>query len=347
VIARRSVWSDPEVVDLLQNFVPVADEVHRLQKGSDPEALLFQKVAEQGHYAGHGPPEHTGTRQGTYAAAPSGVLLASINSNDPRAMAGMLRRALNKWRQMPPSERRLTADPRGDAEAAARVRAERLYPEGGLVLRVYSRDLPRTGSHDEQDDLGAAGAGDWRARAWNLDFAWFTRQEAAQFVPAEPIAGQRHNVPAPLIRRLARLHFVDNVRGQTIGYRDGEVKTAELSCGVTSRDDHGRITLRLDGKVALVAEGAWSVNDRHDANDPQAQTRGFNGRLLGTALWDLAAERFAAFDLVAAGTRWGATQYNVRRDDQAPAPLGFALTLAGDTPAERVAPAAFWSYGWR
>jgi hypothetical protein len=146
---------------------------------------------------------------------------------------------------------------------------------------------------------------------------------------------------------LARLHFVDNVRGQTIGYRDDEVKTAELSSRVTSRDDHGRITLRLDGKVALVAEGAWSINDRHDAHNPQAQTRGFNGRLLGTAVWDPAAERFVAFDLVAAGTRWGATQHNVRRDDQAPAPLGFVLSLAGDTPAERVAPAAFWSYGWR
>ena len=94
MIARRSVWSDPRVVALVKNFVPVADEVHRLQTVKDPEGLLFQKIAEQGHYAGFGPPKHTGTRQGTYAAAPSGILLASINSNDPARMAEMLEKAL-------------------------------------------------------------------------------------------------------------------------------------------------------------------------------------------------------------------------------------------------------------
>jgi hypothetical protein len=36
VIDRRSAWSDPEVQALLASFVPVADEVGRLQRDEDP-----------------------------------------------------------------------------------------------------------------------------------------------------------------------------------------------------------------------------------------------------------------------------------------------------------------------
>lgn len=338
MIARRSVWSDPNVVELTQNFVPVADEVHRLQAGTDPEARLFQTIAEQGHYAGYGPPKHTGTRQGTYAAAPSGVLLASINSNDPAKMADMLRRALEKWKSLPREERLLADDPQTVAQEAARARAERLYPEGGLVLRVDTRDLPRGASAAQSDD--------WRASAVNQDFAWFTKDEARQFVPENPAVGQVHQVPDPLIRRLARLHFLDNVRGQTIEYGDEDVKAARLAATVTGVDG-SRVSLHLNGEVRLSAEGSWSVNDRYDADNPQPHQRGFESRLLGYATWDGEQQRFVAFEMVAAGTRWGATQYNVRHGDEAPAPLGFALTLAGDTPAERVAPAEFWHYGWR
>jgi hypothetical protein len=52
--------------------------------------------------------------------------------------------------------------------------------------------------------------------------------------------------------------------------------------------------------------------------------------LLGRAAFDLAHGRFAQFELVAAGLRWGATQYNQRADDRGPAPMGVVLTLAAD-----------------
>ena len=50
-------------------------------------------------------------------------------------------------------------------------------------------------------------------------------------------------------------------------------------------------------------------------------------------------EQFVSFELVAVGTRWGATQNNSRRNDVDPAPIGFLFTLAGDGPCERIAPA--------
>jgi hypothetical protein len=81
--------------------------------------------------------------------------------------------------------------------------------------------------------------------------------------------------------------------------------------------------------------------------EPTDQRRGYRGTLLGTATWNAKTGRYEAFEIVAAGIRWGATQYNGRHDDLDPAPIGHLFTLAGDTPAERVAPASYWSYGWR
>src|SRR5262249_44593768 len=158
----------------------------------DPECTLFQKMAEQGHYGGR-----PGTRQGTYAAAPSGMLLASINSNDPARIAQMLERALAKWETLSREERLLPDDPQKQHPDPRRP--ERHYPKDGLVLHVFTRDLPR-----ETPDTG------WRGKAWNQDFAWFTKAEARQFLPAPAQAGQKRDLPASLIQRIARCHLVDN-----------------------------------------------------------------------------------------------------------------------------------------
>ena len=85
MIARQSVWTDPEVKELTAKFIPAADEVGRLQSGKDAECRLFQKIAEQGHYAGRTRPSRT--RQGTYATTADGTFLASWNKNDPRIVA--------------------------------------------------------------------------------------------------------------------------------------------------------------------------------------------------------------------------------------------------------------------
>jgi hypothetical protein len=50
---------------------------------------------------------------------------------------------------------------------------------------------------------------------------------------------------------------------------------------------------------------------------------------------------------VAAGHRWGATQFNGRGDDTTGGPMGIALVLSADTPGSRVAPANYWDYGWK
>jgi hypothetical protein len=303
-------------LELAAQFVPAADEVYRLQdvrNGTDPECRLFQKFAEQGHYRRHG-----ATRQGTYAVTPSGALLASLNSNDPECVADMLRRALAKWQTLSRAERLLPDDPR--KQVANIKRPERFYPEDGLVLYVASRDLPRAAGKKPAKES-------WRQ---NQDYAWFTRDEARQFLSAEPQVGTRHEIPLPIIHRIACAHLVDNVRGQTEPFEESGVEKARLVAEVTAVDAN-IVTLRLEGETRA-------------ADEEGPRKHGLEMRLLGKATYSLAKERFQTFEMVALGSRWGGTQNNSRHGDLDEAPIGLLFTLAGGSTCERVAP-AFNQYG--
>ncbi len=69
--------------------MPAADEVWRLQRGTDRECRFFQSMADKGHYGGG-----QGTRQGIYACSFSGDFLSSINSLNPDAVIMTLETAL-------------------------------------------------------------------------------------------------------------------------------------------------------------------------------------------------------------------------------------------------------------
>lgn len=302
------------MLKLTARFVPAADEVYRLQNirtGTDPECRLFQKFAEQGHYRQPG-----ATRQGTYCVSPSGVLLGSMNSNDPRRIAELLEKSLARWETLKREERLLPEDPR--KQQAEIKRPERFYPQDGLVLKVNSRDMPR------EDKAANPERADWRVLAWNQDFAWFTRKEAKQFVPPEPKVGQKQDLPVPLSHRIVCAHLIDNVRGQTSPFEENQVKKARLTTEVTVIKGNV-VTFRLEGETRTEME--------------RPRTHGLDMRLLGNATYDLKKERFLTFELVALGSRWGSTQLNGRRRDVDKAPIGILFSLAGDSPCERVAPA--------
>ena len=318
---------------LAARFIPAADEVWLLQHGKGAESELFLKFAEKGHYGGRTRP--TDTRQGIYCATPSGEFLSSLNHNDPRRVEAALRQALAAWEAMP-REKRL----RPEAPAAApegRFRWETLFPADGLSLRVFVRDLPREGGPKE---------GDWRTRSWNQDSAWFRKEEARSFLPEKPAKGAVQEVPAALVRRLARCHLLDFVRGQTPVLPDAAVEKAVLRTEVLSVEGD-LVVLRLSGETRTVHRGHWAVAGFKDMEKPSEQERGYEATLLGKARFDLAAGRFTEFELVASGDRWGATQYNGRTDDPGPAPMGFVLTLDIADPPLPVAPAQIGAYGWR
>jgi hypothetical protein len=288
--------------------------LQNLQTGTDPECRLFQKFAEQGHSRLAG-----ATRQGIYVATPSGILLASLNSNDPERVADVLRRALDKWQTLSREQRLMPDDPR--KQTADIKRAERFYPKDGLVLHVTSRDMPRPADNSTPANQS------WWKTAWNQDYAWFTRREARQFLPAVPQPGRRRDVPISIIHRLACAHLVDNVRGQTVPFEENQVRNARLVAEVTGVDANV-VTLRLEGETRTADE----EGPRH---------HGLEMRLLGKATYDLTDERFRTFEMVAVGSRWGRTQNNSRWGDVDESPIALLFALAGDGPCERVAPAFY------
>ena len=298
---RRSVWGDARVRELAQEFACAADETWRLQRGKDDESRFFQSFADKGHYRAKG-----GTRQGYYIVTPSGKLLASVNSRDPDAILKVMRTGLEGWAAATAADRQL---PDEKAFSAAH-RWESSYPEGGLILERFVRDL--------------AGSD----KRWNRDFVWFTKEEAASLTKGG-------FAPKPLALRIACLALVDNVRGQTLPFAPTEIEQAKLQITIWPHEAGTILHLEMKGAMHAVAKGPWLLG-KSDWTPPEDYPRTMRTTLLGHAIYDTQAGKFTEFELVAIGTRTGRTGNSGRGKDPKPTPIGFAFTLA--KPGVRVPP---------
>jgi hypothetical protein len=309
------------VQKLAEKFIPVADQVERLRLTGEAEGLFFRTLAEQQAAGGGKLPG-----QGTYAATPSGLLLGSGNFfwKNPSDAVAMLEKAQEKWALLPAAERAAKAG----VDSRRAERRQTPYPSDGLVLRVNSRELREKGLPQ-----GLSG-GHWR----NADNAWFRKEEAVKFLPTTFRKGAKTDVSRDLVDRLACFHFVDNVTGLPYPFPKEAVEKAGLRVEVLEVKD-GRVSLRLEGETRTSLSPCAQAPKGH----------GYEAKLLGRAVYDPASGRFTLFELVAVGSRWGALRHSERIlfDDLDPAPLGFACVLAGDTPAERLAPLFLDAYGWR
>jgi len=318
VAGRAQAFSDPRVIALAAGeFIPVAENSSALERQQDDKGEFFRHIAEQGHYGGRTYP--TTTRQGSYAFTPEGQFLAAVNTREATGMEGMLRTGLDRWkagyRLGGPAPVQLSAD----------APEESGYPIGGLVLEVAARDLPR--DVDERPD-------DWRKIAWNLDYAWITRDEARAFVPEPRAVGGRRALPRAVVRRLARFHFRDFVRGEPFAWPTEAIRAAALTAETVAIEGD-TVRLALQGGLHLEYEAGWTRPEDHEE---RRYPTGYDATMRGEATWDEARGAFTAFTLVAVGPRWGASQYNNREDDLGPAPLGIAVILAGDAPSDCTPP---------
>lgn len=302
----------------------MADEVFLLQNGRGAEGDFFRSFSDGARL------NQGDTRQGTWCATPSGQLLGAVNDRNPRAIAKLLKDSHEKWRAMTKAQRLRSTAP--SAEPQGTDRNERFWPKDGLGLRSYSRDFP-----------GGDKTSDWTDKAWNTDSHWFTADEKRSLLPETLRKGAKKDVADAIVRRIAMFALVDNVRGQTWNYKPDEVEKAALSLEVTDVKD-GVVKFKLAGSARCVARGRWSVGGHQNPN-PTDQERGCDMKILGRATFDSKKSQWTQFELVAVGTRWGGTQYNRRENDLTAAPWGVVLTIADAN--DKVAPAGFWSYGWR
>jgi hypothetical protein len=271
---------------------------------------LFWKICEQR------PEKERLPGQGIYVVTPGGKLLAfRQRDHDPGSIAKLLSVALDQWNTLARNDRLDTEPPRPARDA--RSRPESRAPESGLVLEVFVRDLPRkTGPVESK-----------LADMWNHDFAWFTREEVRSMIPMTPTPDQRYRIPEKLVRRLARFHLLDSVRGinDARPFDDKHVEKAEMYMSVV-KVEGDVLHLNIEGATRAVEP---PLADAVGSGRPDEKERGFEARLLGHATVDTRQTKFISFDLVAIGPRWGGRGYahSMRQDDLGPQPMGFAFRI--------------------
>jgi hypothetical protein len=245
-------------------------------------------------------------------------------------MKQMLQKALVEWKTLSKEERLLPDDPAKQWDRINHPGAR--FPEDGHGFVVYTRDLKRDRPLPER----------WRDK-FNQDSFWMSAEEAVTILPKTAKTGATRDWPEAITHRLVRLNFLDNVRGQTLAYEAGQIRDASIQTTITDIEK-GLVHLSFSGTTRATTARDWPLKDGSVAEP--TQSRGIETTVLGTAIWNTKTNAFDAFSLVAAGTRWGATRFNFRENDEAAAPIGFVVTLADDETEARVAPAYFWEYPW-
>lgn len=307
------------MVALAAPFIPAADEVAQLESGMDAASRFYKRIATQ-HVRG------LRTSQGTYMVTPSGILLDTVHTVNESQLAQFLENGLAQYKKLSKRERLGSGAP-------ASGKSTSMYPENGLVLKVDLRKFYA------RQPVGRAAIG---VVERNQDFAWYSREEARRFLPTKPEKGAEHDVPRSLVERLARYHFTDTVRAFADPYPAGCVKEARLRASVLDINE-GVVNLRFDGKIRSEQDDTPRFGTQSQRGRlPRRADRRFQTDLLGYATFELKEQRFSKFELVALGVQQGGGE----RSSTDPVPIGVALTLAEDTPMQRVTPFHLKWYSW-
>ena len=297
------------MIEAAKRFVCAADEVWRLQRGSEADCVYFQQTVNNGERI-----TDRGSRQGMWILAPGGVVLASINSRDVDKVLKTLDEGFAAWNALDPERMRIPESANLDPEH----RWEDSLPEDGLVLERIARELHPRGLASKPHPR------------WNRDYVWFDRNELAAFAQNADVLF----LPV-FAERLARFHLVDNPRGQTIPFAKEELVDAKLSARVVARSGT-QVRFVLEGHTRADSDGSWKLG-QNSWKPKREMPHGIECDLLGEATFDLATRRFEAFELVAIAQRWGRTLMNGRTRQSDPGLVAFHLSMAKDPP--RIAPA--------
>ncbi|MHC4822443.1 MAG: hypothetical protein ACYTEP_00310 [Planctomycetota bacterium] len=302
------MFSNEAVLDLIPQFLPAADEVWRLQRGGDAECRFFQRAVNGGELI-----TDNGTRQGIYVMAPSGQVLARVNSLDSERVLQMMQEGLDAWRRLPEDRRHLAAD----ADLRGEERWEDSRPKDGLLLERIVRDLPGS-------DLDSPNAD--RSPKSNTDTIWFSKSEVDALIQAASSDPKSwHPLPRPFARRLACFAFVDNVYGQCIPFDLEDVKELHLEVRVADHQEHA-LSLQFRGHTSAIEDGTWRLGD--NLWKPKAMhDHALETTMLGHAVYDRAASRLTEFQMIALGRRSGFTALNSRRFRPEPGRIGYLIRM--------------------
>jgi hypothetical protein len=265
---------------------------------------------------------------------PDGKVMGSFHLNGVNGEGfDEFEKALAKWKELPESQRKpkkLKLD--GEAKPLPIE-----PPPGGLVIRVYTRNLKRDSAgrparitKEDLKDRKEFGE-DW---AWGdaiytepmPDVLWLTEAEWKSLLPASPKEGDTYEVPAPIRMRIFRFHLINNAFGIANWWSIEQVRSGRLT--LTVEEVTPLLRLRLDG-AALLAKDA----------DLDKADHGFDAKLAGSLVYDPKEGAFNRFDFVAVGDSWGGDFEGGRWARPGRTPLGVAFELTrGRSAAELIPP---------
>lgn len=281
--------------------MPFAGDTHELQTGTSPSRAWFLQMAGQ-----HNTRIKSGqTSQGFYVASPGGTSYGYNNNRSVERVLGMMDKALDAARANAPSAK--VEVPAPETEFA---------PRGVSVVRVFTRIRPVPAGSDPSNSNVAR------------DHLWIYPGEVRALLQLPPGGGP---LPESLARRLARFHFVDNVRGEPNMWGDGDIAKLELQA---TRD------LDVQGKRAFRITGSFAVGSVRDA-------RGVEGKFEGWLAVDEGKQSVTEFYAVADAQAWGAGSYT-RNPPPGRFPLVIGMQIATDPPSRRVPPQGYlWGDAYR
>ncbi len=307
---------------------------------------IYQDAWKRFYVAKPRPDEGNGWLRGTQLVlmTPSGRLLSgSIKGRD--GMAQALREVLDSYAKLPEDERR-------PKSVEGEIKPQPAPPPGGLVLTIYDRPLGRASGDKgagaryrlpEGDDVDGLRT---HAPHGQRSSLWLKEEEWKSLIPEDPRAGQTHQVPMKLVKRIALYGLVPQtlwVVEET--WKPDSVRSGELYVTVDSVTAD-TIRLRMHGAVLLSGPGVlhtWpdrkfikNIENRYDA------------RLEGMLVFDRVRKKITRWDLTALGDftgRWFAGNKGWKlATPEAPLPLGFAFELdqtAYELSPERRRPRSF------
>ena len=149
---------------------------------------------------------------------------------------------------------------------------------------------------------------------WNQDRVWFSKAEARQWLPRDPKPGDNHRLPQELVFRLARLHLVDTVNGQTSPFSPGQVRARKSRprCGTPGRSREGQDYGNHQRGCARAQAGGSPPTASKPASWDTPSTTWIRKRSSNSRWWPL-------------GRGGVYTELNGRRRDAESGPVGFVI----------------------
>jgi hypothetical protein len=296
---------------------------------------------------------------GAYVVAANGKRLERGELHQGKGIFGRsLERGLKAFAALPASER----DP-GAVQIPERgpIDPKRVValgpPPGGLVVRVWNRQLGRTDKgelrHTAPEDynphlrdakaMGPPGATALFTQPAN-DFMWITEGEAKAMMPAEPREGQTIAVPDALSLRIFRFHL-DPGRGftESDAFPNATLSAGKLHLTVESVT-RSEVRLRLEGIAELHNPRKHLLTYQSPGVKEKSKSQTaleYHPRLLGYFAYEPAKRIVTRFDMVALGETRGrpvdSNLFGERLND--PNLQGIAFELVRDPrPADFVPP---------